>query len=211
MLDPGQPKGSQNALRHGIYSSEIVLLGEREEDFIALLNEFQSELNPGTALEEEAVLDLARLHWLKRRAIKAAKRQFRHQEPGQNLPENRIQVVRSISDVERVLGRLLKAVHKLQTTISVTSGVSEDIESCTRDCGHAINDVADYKIHFRDVINALTFRNEQSMDYTYEPADLERLVKVEALIDTRIEKILARIARIKEFGRLYGHKEVASD
>ena len=42
MLDPGQPKGSQNPLSHGIYSSEILLLGEKEEDFIALLTSFKA-------------------------------------------------------------------------------------------------------------------------------------------------------------------------
>ena len=119
--------------------------------------------------------------------------------------------MRSISNFQWVLGQLLKAVHKLQTTISVTSGVSKEIDSRSKDCDHAISDVADYKTVFRDVIDALTCRNEQSMYYTYEPADLERPIKVEALIDTRIGKILTRIPRIKEFGRLYGHKEVASD
>ena len=35
-------------------------------------------------------------------------------------------------------------------------------------------------------------------------------MKVEAMIDTRIEKVLARIAGIKEFRRIYRQKQVAS-
>ena len=46
---------------------------ESEEDFRELYNAIRSELNPESPLEEEAVFDIVRLHWLKRRAIQAAK------------------------------------------------------------------------------------------------------------------------------------------
>ena len=49
---------------------------------------------------------------------------------------------------------------------------------------------------------------KQNVVYTYEAADLEQVLKVEALIDTRIDKVLARIARMKEFDRLYSNKDV---
>jgi hypothetical protein len=54
------------------------------------------------------------------------------------------------------------------------------------------------------------FEQKLPVERTYNPADLERVMKVEAMIDTRVEKALARIAGIKEFRRLYGQKQVAS-
>ena len=41
---------------------------------------------------------------------------------------------------------------------------------------------------------------------TCEPADLEQVIKLEAAIDCRIDKTLARLTRMKEFRKLYGQK-----
>ena len=59
-----QPK---NALTHGLYSSDIVLQSERQEEFDALLQAFRNEYCPDGVSEEAAVFDLASLHWKKRR------------------------------------------------------------------------------------------------------------------------------------------------
>ena len=64
---------SKNALVHGVYASDVLLPGESVEDFTNLYAAIRSDLNPEGTLEEEAVLDIVRLHWLKRRAIKVAK------------------------------------------------------------------------------------------------------------------------------------------
>ena len=58
---------SKNALSHGVYSSEVVLPWENEQDFKDLLEELRDELFPNGRSEEEAVFDLACLHWKKRR------------------------------------------------------------------------------------------------------------------------------------------------
>jgi len=65
MLDPEQSNRPKNALIHGVYASDVLLPGESEENFSELYNAFRGELNPESPLEEEAVLDVARLHWLK--------------------------------------------------------------------------------------------------------------------------------------------------
>ena len=71
---------TRNALVHGIYSDELVLPWEKEEDFTELFESLRADLNPEGALEEEMVFDIARLHWLKRRAIRAVHIEF-HTDP----------------------------------------------------------------------------------------------------------------------------------
>ena len=51
---------------------------------------------------------------------------------------------------------------------------------------------------------AAKVRERKPIESRYEPADLERIIKIEAMIDSRIEKALARLTLIKEFRRLYG-------
>jgi len=144
---PDQEKSaaSKNALIHGVYASEILLPGESEEHFDELYQALRRDLNPESPLEEEAVLDIVRSHWLKRRAIKAAKGEFHE-------------------------GTMMIGVDEMLDRYK--SGV----------------------------------RGSLPIERTYQPADLERVIKVEAMIDARIEKGLARLARIKEFRRLYGKK-----
>ena len=58
---------SKNALTHGLYSSNIVLQSERQQEFDALLQAYRDEYCPDGVSEEAAVFDLASLHWKKRR------------------------------------------------------------------------------------------------------------------------------------------------
>jgi hypothetical protein len=60
-------KSSKNAISHGAYSSEAVLLWENVQEFKDLRKSFQEELLPDGAAEEAAVFDLTCLHWKKRR------------------------------------------------------------------------------------------------------------------------------------------------
>ena len=141
--EPPQSIASKNALIHGIYASDILLPDESEEGLTQLYQTLRSDLNPESPLEEETVLDIVRLHWLKRRAIKAAKGNYSE---------------RPVSTDELM---------KMCKDPSLLAKPAEVI---------------------------------------YEPADLEHIIKLEAMIDTRIEKALARLARIKEFRRMYGQK-----
>jgi hypothetical protein len=154
--DTGGPKKSptsKNALIHGVYARDILLPGENEEHFLGLFDAIRSELNPESPLEEEAVLDIVRSHWLKRRAIQAAK--------GQS-PE----------------GTLMVNTVELLDTINAAKKANPDASL--------------------DGVNSKLFERKP-IEPRYEPADLERIIKIEAMIDSRIEKALARLARIKEF------------
>jgi hypothetical protein len=60
-------KRPKNALSHGLYASDVVLAWENEQDFKDLRESLRGEFCPDGASEEEAVFDLACLHWKKRR------------------------------------------------------------------------------------------------------------------------------------------------
>ena len=61
--------GKQGPVRSGFTRppSDLVLAWEIEQDFVDLHESIRQELNPVGSLEDIAVLDIARLHWVKRR------------------------------------------------------------------------------------------------------------------------------------------------
>ena len=171
---------SKNALVHGVYASDVLLPGESEEDFTNLYAAIRSDLNPEGALEEEAVLDIVRLHWLKRRAIKKAKGE-------------RPQGGRVVTNAD-MLGLLNKA-RKLAGIPrgGALMGDQDSAAGCDKAFGEA------------DEGGAATSCPEADAG-TCEPVDLEQVIKLEAAIDCRIDKSLARLTRMKEFRKLYGQK-----
>src|SRR4051812_14966750 len=57
----------KNAITHGLYSNDIVLTGEDDQQFDALQRAYFDEYCPDGVSEEAAVFELASLHWKKRR------------------------------------------------------------------------------------------------------------------------------------------------
>ena len=56
---------SRNALVHGLYAKDVLLPWDSKEDFEKLHEDLKAEFSPHGRAEEEAVLDLATLHWQK--------------------------------------------------------------------------------------------------------------------------------------------------
>ena len=67
-MSANRPKKSpsNNALVHGLYAKDLLLPWDSKEDFERLHNDLNTEFSPRGRAEEEAVLDLALLHWQKR-------------------------------------------------------------------------------------------------------------------------------------------------
>ena len=61
-----KPK-TKNALSHGLYANDLVLAWENEQDFMDLYQGIRRQLRPNGTLQDEVVLDIAQLHWRKRR------------------------------------------------------------------------------------------------------------------------------------------------
>ncbi len=56
-----------NALRHGIYSKNKILPGERHEDFMTLLNGIRLDLRPQGTMQDATASNIAGLFWRRRR------------------------------------------------------------------------------------------------------------------------------------------------
>jgi hypothetical protein len=71
----GQAVSKMNALKHGILSREAVVRGrcirEDDQEFAALHQRLQEDLQPAGALEEMLVDQIATTHWRLRRVLKA--------------------------------------------------------------------------------------------------------------------------------------------
>src|SRR2546421_9691566 len=72
---PKTPEGRAavrlNGVKHGITAQTLVLKGENEEDFTALLDSYEAEHDPSTPTEEALVLQLAMATWRLRRLYHA--------------------------------------------------------------------------------------------------------------------------------------------
>ena len=79
----GKQISAQNALRHGLYSQEIIIdsphLKEDKEEYDSLLASFIEELQPQTAFQQCLVLRIVNCFWRSRRAIRAESAEINHQ------------------------------------------------------------------------------------------------------------------------------------
>ena len=73
-------KRPKNARSHGVYSSDIVLPWEDEQQFNDLLQALREEYYPDGVSEEAAVFELASLYWKRRRLSIGTQLAF-HEQP----------------------------------------------------------------------------------------------------------------------------------
>jgi len=59
----GKQRSSENAVKHGIYTSSIVLTGESAEEFMKLLHAYRCQFQPTDAFEGDLIQDLADARW----------------------------------------------------------------------------------------------------------------------------------------------------
>src|SRR6476469_8173969 len=72
----GKARSSQNALRHGFLSSQVVLPNESEEQFQILFHEYADRFRPQDAAEYGLVEEITASYWRTRRAWAIEKETF---------------------------------------------------------------------------------------------------------------------------------------
>lgn len=68
--EAGKLAASGNAIKSGVYSSQVIILGESQEDFQKLFDEFVASLRPEGGIEQSLVYELAVITWKKLRLDK---------------------------------------------------------------------------------------------------------------------------------------------
>jgi hypothetical protein len=210
----------KNALIHGIYGKDILLPWESRKDFELLLIELQNEFKPDGRTEYDIVFDMAHLRWQKYRLHQM------HIAAAYGNPFV-ADLVNTRKKSWLAMRRHLTSESKTKRTIS--AGLDEIFLEQAREAvqflGKAISDGEinksrikfDQKRAFIDVIeNYLTealgprLDAEDLLSRTYSPEYLEPLVRLEAMIDARIDKALARLLSLKEYKRIAAIREPPS-
>ena len=209
----------KNALTHGIYGRDILLPWESCEEFEKLLAELQDEFRPSGRMENEIVFDLAHLRWQKYRVhqmwIAAA-----HADPfvsdlikaGQKSWAGIRKHLKCKAKDGRMMSDMLNALFLEQTAEAakklaelIQTGKLGDSETKTaetrkREANAFRNVVKDFSLPlieaYKDRSNA-----EDSLRRAYSPEYLEPIIRLEAMIDARIDKALARLVNLKEYKR----------
>lgn len=73
----GVALASQNSLKTGIYSAQVILPGENADEFEALLQDQLADFRPRNSLEQTLVQDIAVLRWKKQRIESIEQRTLR--------------------------------------------------------------------------------------------------------------------------------------
>lgn len=226
-LSPSLPK-TKNALIHGISASDNVLPWESEGDFEKLFTDLQTEWAPEGRSEQETVLSLARLHWLKHRLMRATRLASLKDPFIAELDEAG---VKNWDDVERlireksttdssVIDLAKKSFEDLSAALNAAKAMMTMANPDTGEITKQVGDLHDLFSKF--VVPHFSKAREQylgpdskltgpannadpkatAVHSSYHPDYLEKIIRLDASIDARIDKTLARLTSIKEYKRI---------
>jgi hypothetical protein len=216
---PTTPR-KKNALTHGIYGKDILLPWESRKDFEKLLADLHDELRPGGRMEIDIVFDIGHLRWQKYRIhqmyvaaaycdpfvrdlVKARQKSWK----------GMARHLRRTSEQERTMSELLTKIFMEQT-----EKAAETVAKAMRGGKLVNSEIVQGKAHL-DVTNNFTIPLIEAFDEgrpcaedllarTYSPEHLESVIRLEAMIDARIDKALARLVSLKEYKRMVAARSV---
>ena len=184
---------------HGVYASEIVLSFESAEDFERLHADLKEEFYPNGRQEEETVLSIARCNLLKHRLMR---HNFAHQK-GTAASDIMSEVKKTLQDLQAATQsasaimkatdtdthKIFREVETMQQMFNLLMPVYQKVydENLKKPAGNA---------------SSADASTPNAIDHAYHPDHLEKLVRLEASIDARIDKLLQRLMTLKEYKRL---------
>jgi hypothetical protein len=130
---PGKAASSNNALKHGLYSSKVVLPGEDPAELDALRADLLAEHQPGNETEKLLVLEMADNYWRLRRA-----RMVEVHVINEGAEINQLAAVqRMMNSAERGFYRALKTLKELQKARGFVPQTAPPVDSSTRPLVHS--------------------------------------------------------------------------
>jgi hypothetical protein len=206
--------GSRNALVHGLYAKDVLLPWDDRDEFEKLHADLKAEFSPRGRAEEEAVLDLAVLHWRKQTVWRlwqtaVLKDPFTIdilQTNGDSWSKIRKGLRAAAEDQRTLLGtveaqstKMVSQVRRLQKEMDAASD-SQEVKRIEQKLDALHRTIGE---HVLPLLQALKQgpNAEQAFDKAYAAESIEKIVRVEAALDARIGKVLARLVGLKEFKR----------
>lgn len=217
---------SKNALRHGLYASDIVLPWENEADFTALLEEFRDEHKPLGPTEHELVIDLTRLRWLKRRIMRSAQLRFRADPMAARIGQVEKGSLDALLDHVETEDKKDSGIRQTMKEIaSIIKSETSSVKNEQLNLNMTDEELAAYKkLNERrlDLISKATtgllvplgesiqgLRNEKNVvELAYAADTLEQIIRLEAMVDARFEKALGRLLALQDFRRTTSVKQI---
>ncbi len=182
---------SHNALSHGAYGREAVLPWEDLQEFARLHQSIRDELDPSGALEEEAVREVAELVWRKRRLAMAFMLPVYKDPPSADLLEA------AKGGIVGLAGYLAKPAQGSSGAFLATATQALDYVKSRLGTGKPASGQSPPQA-------LLSVSKPSVVERAYDPAAMERQLRIEARIDSRIAKIIARLVGLKDYKVIYG-------
>jgi deoxyribodipyrimidine photolyase len=235
LIEPVKTPASKNALVHGLYAADILLPWESEEEFETLFRELQEEWRPRGRQEMETVLSLARANFLKHRLMRSTQIVFRSDPLAAEVEQGGATSWREIAalmqkhatdqeafeqDIRSASQALATAWHTVCDSMTAPDKDSREINDTVKQM------YMDYMPLYKKLLERLKQKNPDITnpnhpkpyidrprtlaEQAYYPDYLEKLMKLEASIDTRIDKLLHRLVTLQEYRRLNETKTIAA-
>ena len=205
---------SRNALVHGLYSRDVLLEWDFKDDFEKLHDDLKAEFVPNGRAENEAVLDLAIAHWRKHTLWRMQQSAVLKDPFTRDIAQTDSESWRGIrkqlraqarsagslqSIAEDTLSNVQSQLQRVWREIEHTSD-REEIKRLEDEMGTCIRLLSDHAVPFLQLVTQAP-NAEKAFDNVYAPQSMAKLVQLEAALDARIAKILARLVGLKEFKR----------
>jgi hypothetical protein len=209
---PTKPR-KKNALAHGVYGKDILLPWESRKDFNKLLADLRDEFRPEGRMENEIVFDLAHFRWQKYRLhqmyIAAAYGDPFVSELVESRQKSWIGMRNHLiwkSTNEHALSKMVNEIFMEQVKESakrLEKALREGkLDNSKTAQGKAFLDVSkNFTIPLIEALEAEPSVGD-SLRRTYSPEYLEPIIRLEAMIDARIDKALARLVSLQEYKRV---------
>jgi hypothetical protein len=207
---PKRPKKKAGYIVHGLYANDVLLPWDNREQFTDLHDGLKKEFFPIGTSEEECVLDLTQLYWQKRTLWR-----LRTSTVLRNPFTDEIVATEKTSwaGIRQGLRANAREEHTLLHTVEATAAnaiaeMSRMARKLAKEpspeeaavLGAGIELVSNTILPLLEKIRQSPDA-EGAFDKNYLPDALEKLVRLETLIDARITKVLARLVGLKEFKR----------
>ena len=206
----------KSALVNGRYAKDVLLPWESREEFEELLADLREEFHPDGRMEEETVFDLAYQRWQKQRN-RALWHAAAYKDPfvidiiqsgKKSWSGIRDYLSRHAKDIRSGITYLDKMVSELMAE-ALSLGVK------LKEGGLGKSETDEIQQQLKAIVEVLTDfvvpmmqplqngpRAENTLHRVYSPEHLEPVIRLEASIDARIDKLLARLVNLKEYKRL---------
>jgi len=205
-------KKTKNALIFGFYSGDNLLPWEHREDFEQLVSDLNAEFRPDGRMELETIFDMAHNRWQKARLRKiwhvAAYLQPFVQHlilSGKKSIGGMRKFLRAqVGEEPNILRELRKHVKRL---IKMTKD-PRDFEKLAQQLEVAMNYTEE---KLRPMMKALKKHENagNTLQQIYSPEYMEPIIRIEAMLDARLDKLLSRLANLKEFKRLEASRGIS--